>query len=459
MAIRRFRAVLAQENVETREGWLIREFPAGCFTWRALPLTLMAQTTTPSFGGHGDAFIFARLDSIDREGDFVVALGTADDGGEGDYAQRRRDTAHLIDTQMLNGISVDPGGVEVTETCEEWNEEEPEWCDVVRIRFDSYEIGAATLTTVPALGGTLIEWLDDDWIDEDAADGESDSDADEEVDEAAVAAAASITVPDHPPREWFDDPQLTELTRIPVVTDDGRVYGHLASWQDCHISFPTHCQTPWHSASGYAYGQPCEFPGGVQGADGVEQLAVGPLAVRGGHYPTQGDQARQWREAQAHYDDTENVAAYVRYHEDEHGIAFAGALRPGVPPALIATLRAHQLSGDWRRIGGNMELVGACSVNVPGFVRSVALAASGAPGSALDTPIAAVITSTRNADRACCDACAHGEPCESAVAASGGETAEVKLARLERGVERLLAHLEPDLRSAAVARLRSGVRA
>lgn len=457
--MRPFRAILAQENVETQEGWMIREFPAGCFTWRALPLTLMAQVTTPEFGGHAGAFILGRIDTIDREGDLIVARGQLDDEGEGADADRRRDVIRQIGDDFLNGVSVDPGGVEVTETCEEWNEDEPEWCDVVRLRFDSYEIGAATATTVPALAGTLIELDDSEAVDEEMPDEEM---SDEEMpDDEAVAAAASITVPSVPPRSFFEDPQLAELTRIPVVTPEGRVYGHLASWQDCHISFPSYCQPPWHSASSYLRAHVCDFPGGVLDDGGaVGSLAVMPLAVRGGHYSTQGDAARQWREAQAHYDNPENVAAYVRVYEDEIGIAFAGALRPGVTPEMIATFAAHQLSGDWRRIAGDMELVGACSVNVPGFVRSVALVAS-IDGGQLDTPVAAVITSTPNAGRACCDDCAHGQPCGSsdAVAAAGRETAEQQLARLQRGVDRLLAHLEPDLRAAAVERLRAGVRA
>ena len=45
----------------------------------------------------------------------------------------------------------------------------------------------------------------------------------------------------------------------------------------------------------------------------------------------------------------------------------AGAVRPGTTPDQIRALRAAPLSGDWRTIGGNLELVGALAVNVPGF--------------------------------------------------------------------------------------------
>jgi hypothetical protein len=50
-------------------------------------------------------------------------------------------------------------------------------------------------------------------------------------DESLVAS----TIDDwRPPREWFKNPQLT-VPLGAIVTDDGRVYGHVAHWQDCHI--------------------------------------------------------------------------------------------------------------------------------------------------------------------------------------------------------------------------------
>ena len=53
--------------------------------------------------------------------------------------------------------------------------------------------------------------------------------------------------------------------------------------------------------------------------------------------------------------------------EDEFGIWLAGALRPGLAPERIRELMAADVSGDWRRIGGALELVGVLAVNVPGF--------------------------------------------------------------------------------------------
>ncbi len=53
---------------------------------------------------------------------------------------------------------------------------------------------------------------------------------------------------------------------------------------------------------------------------------------------------------------------------DRHGIWVAGAVRPSADSSRVHELRASgQLSGDWRRIGGQLRLVGLLAVNVPGF--------------------------------------------------------------------------------------------
>ncbi len=72
--------------------------------------------------------------------------------------------------------------------------------------------------------------------------------------------------------------------------------------------------------------------------------------------------------------------AVVQAGEDEHGIWVAGQLLESVSAAQVAELRRSPLSGDWRRINGNLELVAALAVNVPGFPVPRVLAASGAFG-------------------------------------------------------------------------------
>lgn len=186
-----------------------------------------------------------------------------------------------------------------------------------------------------------------------------------------VTASAAGLAPLKPPSSWFDDPELAEPTPL-TVTDDGHVYGHLATWGMCHTGHPGQCVEPPTSASDYAYFN----LGAVETSDG-ELVPCGTLTLDTGH----ADLKLSSTPARMHYDHTGTAAADVRCGEDEHGIWFAGAIRPELDAFSVRKLRAAQVSGDWRPIAGHHELIAALSVNVPGFpvVRPrAALAASGA---------------------------------------------------------------------------------
>ena len=53
---------------------------------------------------------------------------------------------------------------------------------------------------------------------------------------------------------------------------------------------------------------------------------------------------------------------------DEHGIWLAGTLRTGLSRDEVALIRANPPSGDWRRVNGQLDLVAAFCVCVPGYV-------------------------------------------------------------------------------------------
>jgi hypothetical protein len=175
------------------------------------------------------------------------------------------------------------------------------------------------------------------------------------------------------PAAWFSDPSLSGPTPL-TVTDEGRVFGHLATWGTCHIGIPGTCVEAPPSPSSYAY-----YRTGVVMTDEGE-VAVGQITMNTGHAPL-GQNARA---AAAHYDHTGAVVGDVAAGDDEFGIWVAGALRPGVSESQVAALRAGALSGDWREIRGHLELVAALVVNVPGFpIPRVGLAASAGVQSAL----------------------------------------------------------------------------
>jgi hypothetical protein len=92
-------------------------------------------------------------------------------------------------------------------------------------------------------------------------------------------------------------------------------------------------------------------------------LAVGKLTVGGGH----ADPRLGVQPTVEHYDNAGTAYALVRAGEDEHGIWVSGVPSPWASPEQVALGLSCPLSGDWRRHGGNLELVAALSVNTPGF--------------------------------------------------------------------------------------------
>jgi hypothetical protein len=155
---------------------------------------------------------------------------------------------------------------------------------------------------------------------------------------------------------WFRDPKLDGPTPL-TITEDGRVYGHLATFDTCHIGVQGKCQTPPHSATGYAYFQ----TGLVETNEG--DVPVGRITMGTGHAGLRLRTAA----AMAHYDNTGTAVANVAAGEDAYGIWVAGAMRDRVTEEQRKELKASALSGDWRERGGSFELVGALAVNVAGF--------------------------------------------------------------------------------------------
>lgn len=184
----------------------------------------------------------------------------------------------------------------------------------------------------------------------------------------ALAASAPVY-----PRAWFEDPAFEGPTPL-TITEEGRVYGHVATWDVCHIGLGLsvgdgeQCVTAPHSETNYALFE----TGTVVTDDGV--VPVGSITMGIGH----AGMGLKAQAAAAHYDVTDAQVALVAAGEDEHGIWFSGALLPDVTEEQITRLRAASLSGDWRRHAGGLEMVAALAVNVPGFpIPRTSLAASG----------------------------------------------------------------------------------
>jgi hypothetical protein len=103
--------------------------------------------------------------------------------------------------------------------------------------------------------------------------------------------------------------------------------------------------------------------GEVLTAEG-HRVAVGQITLGTSHAPTRGMSVAK---AIDHYGDTGTAVADVTAGVDDHGLWIAGAVRPGASVEQLHALRASALSGDWRRIGGQLRMVALLAVNVPGF--------------------------------------------------------------------------------------------
>lgn len=165
--------------------------------------------------------------------------------------------------------------------------------------------------------------------------------------------------------EWFENPNLTAATPL-TVSDDGRIFGHIATWGTCHVGITNDCVMPPRSSGEYQF-----FRTGEITASG-QKIAVGQITIDTGH----ADINASAKTAAAHYDNTGTAAADVVAGEDQFGIWVAGAIRAGATHEQVHALRAAAPSGDWRVIGGRHELVGILAVNVPGFPVPRNLAAS-----------------------------------------------------------------------------------
>lgn len=343
---RSFTSVLAVIGTPTDDGRMFAQDIKLSFRDFPLPLMWCRQSS----GGHYDAFTVGVIESAGVVGNEVIGKGYLLNTAEADEAAIQIEHG-------VTGPSVDLGDVEweLRDKSGQPISEEDWWdnpdLEVIHTVL-SAKVLAATLVATPAFGQTSIQ------LGERVEKGEH----------ALVAAASLIEMakvsPVYDPA-LFTDPGFTEPT-YPHMTEGGRIQGHLAAWNVCHVGIQDRCVLAPHSQTDYAW---FHTSPPIQLADGGK-VKVGRLTVGGGHAgPKLGVGP-----AIEHYDNVGTCFALVHVGEDEHGIWFSGIPAPGATPEQIAKGLAAPLSGDWRAVGGNLELVAALSVNTPGFP----LVASGA---------------------------------------------------------------------------------
>lgn len=333
-------------------------------------------------GAHANAVTVGTLDTVERREGGII-------WGEGDYdmgSEAGREAYRLCKLGLQTGVSMDLDDVSFeirvakdlmesegeddklvasnTATLEEDATREHE--TVVEMRSDDElmvttdaRVRTATQVAVPAFESARIGILSEVWPDATAEeDGATVVRSTNSVQpELALVAAA---VPVDPPRGWFFRDEADGPTPL-TVTDDGEVYGHIATWDVCHVASPAGegiCVLAPRSATNYA-----KFHVGTLKTAEGDIIDVGKLTMGTGHA---GPRLTP-HEAASHYDHTGTAAADVRAIDGRHGIWVSGALRPTMTAAKVRALRASPISGDWRKVNGNLELHAALAVNVPGF--------------------------------------------------------------------------------------------
>lgn len=335
----RWNGVFARPGIPTGDGRLLT--PGGG-TNRTLPLPLMWQPETGD--GHDGAVIIGRIDDVAYENDMVTATGLIFDGYEADQAQE------LIDQGVI-GPSVDLAAMEYTY-------DEATGTAVIT----AWEIAGATLVPIPAFADVYIRMaapvIAEPMMDPPVATEAPYAEYDDYTYDVIYASATPAVLPS---MDLFRNPMLPFATPLTVTQPDAQgirhVFGHIAPWGTCHVGLPG-CVTAPHSRSEYSY-----FLTGVERtAEGVD-VPVGRLTVGGGHAsPSLG-----FAPAMAHYDDVGAAVATVFSGEDEHGIWVSGWILPNTPDEMVSELLRHPPSGDWRNIGGELELIAVCAVNSQGF--------------------------------------------------------------------------------------------
>lgn len=344
-------AVLARLGVPTGDKRIVSETGGAS---RDLPLPLLYQPQTDD--GHGGSVVVGRIESL-RIGDgMVTATGSL-----------LVDIPYSVIEQMQAGVigpSVDLDDLEYVMD------------DDGNMVITQWRVAGATLVAIPAFAGVSIT------LDPEPAPLPGDVARPMTAEEGAMigesffSLAASAAPEVLPPAEWFARPLLSALTPL-TVTPEGRVFGHVAGWETCHVGLPG-CVTPPASQSGYSY-----FHVGEQRTQEGAVLPVGTLTVGGGH----ADAQLGFRAAADHYDDVGAAVSRVVAYEDEFGIVVAGWMLPDADPVRRDQFMSCPVSGDWRRIGGALEMIAVCAVNTPGFPvpRARVAFSAGAQGTLIGT--------------------------------------------------------------------------
>lgn len=139
-----------------------------------------------------------------------------------------------------------------------------------------------------------------------------------------------------------------------TVTDDGRLFGHLATRGRCHGAFQA-CVSPPSSDGDFS-----RFLTG----EAVRGIPTGPIILGTTHAVNPDGTVK----SHDHLANTGQAVADVVVGQDAHGTWAAGRIRPGITPEQLAALKGSALSGEWYPYGHRLRLRAILAVNSPGYL-------------------------------------------------------------------------------------------
>lgn len=258
--------------------------------------------------------------------------------------------AFAIESGMQSHNSIDLAEVKV-EIDIDWDNME------MLIDFVEWNIGKTTGVAMPAFADAKMELSEEiiaSYRDADVPleiSCESRVNFDTPVPEMTASAATTVPWAD------FHIPEADEPHKV-TVDAEGRVFGHLALWDDAHRGYAQNgvfkfCPRPSDDYRHYNHSGPLTENG---------QVGTGPVFLVGGH-PKDSMRGKSVPEIHDAYGGVENTWADVRVIAGVHGPWVSGRIRPGLSDDMIYRARASHVSGHWL----DDELVAIVSCNVPGF--------------------------------------------------------------------------------------------
>jgi hypothetical protein len=344
--------VLTVEGVESGDG---RLFGLGSLDWEQPPQPLMYQPA--NVGGHNGSIMVGNITKMTRHGSRIRGEGVV--FGSALRSEHGENIRHMMET---GGVSVDvdkvkDADVEMVYADDESGDGGNMFAKPETTIFHRGRIRGATLVAFPAFVEAKLAFTNAETLT--AACGPEGCGCDDT--DPLVAAAHTITIPNLPKAEWFNEPTDVKLSGALTITDEGRIYGILAPGNTTHRSVKR--KVPRGNVD-YS-----RFHKAETIVEGGGRVVTGVITAACGHAPTENYGTLERR--REHYDNSCSVLANVRIGESKQGYIYAaGALNPGADPRQVAQAFGCALSGDWQPHPdrpGVQEFIAAHLVPVPGF--------------------------------------------------------------------------------------------